>query len=159
VETGNAPFVSDRWLFSLNGYVGGFRGPFGEVLRRRVTEARAVGLEGTSDSEVLFALVLDAFDEGAGPEEALATVVATAAGEAESCLNLILGDGHSMWATTWGNSLFTLQGEGLAEGGVLVASEPLDDHPGWSPVPERSLVRASCTAVDVSPLSSHGGPR
>jgi glutamine amidotransferase len=150
--------VADQWLFSLNGYVGGFRGPAGESMRREVSEARAVAIDGTSDSKVLFALVLDALDGGATAEQALGGVIATAADRGESFLNLILSDGHSMLATTWGNSLFTLQGEGLATGGVLVASEPLDDHPGWTPVPERSLVRASCTAVDVSPLSSHGGP-
>ena len=158
VETGNAPFVADQWLFSLNGYVGGFRGPVGEAMRRQVTERRALAIDGTSDSEVLFALVLDALDGGAAPENALAGVIAAAAEQAESFLNLILSDGHTMWATTWGNSLFLLEGTGLATGGVLVASEPLDDHSGWAPVPERSLVRASCTAVDVSPLSSHGGP-
>jgi glutamine amidotransferase len=127
-------------------------------MRRQVTEQRAPAIDGTSDSEVLFALVLDALDGGAAPEHALASVIAAAAEQGESFLNLILSDGHTMWATTWGNSLFLLQGAGLATGGVLVASEPLDDDAGWAPVPERSLVRASCTAVDVSPLSSHGGP-
>jgi glutamine amidotransferase len=107
---------------------------------------------------VLFALVLDALDSGATPERALARVIDTVPDQAGSFLNLLLTDGHSITATTWGNSLFTLAGEGLADGGVLVASEPLDDHPGWTQVSDRSLVRASCTAVDVSPLSSHGGP-
>ena len=158
VDTGNAPFAAGSWLFSLNGFVRGFRGPIGEGLRREVSEQRAIAIDGTSDSEVLFALVLDALDAGATPEEALAGVIATAVGRAESFLNLMLSDGHSIMATTWGNSLFTLQGGALAAGGVLIASEPLDDDPGWLPIPDRSVVRATRTDLDRSPLSSHGGP-
>jgi gamma-glutamyl hercynylcysteine S-oxide hydrolase len=158
VDTGSAPFTAGPWLFSLNGFVRGFRGPVGEDLRRLVTEPRAVALEGTSDAEVLFALVLDALDAGATPEEALARTSAEAAGRAEVVLNLLLSDGHVVVGTTLGNSLFTLQGAGLATGGVLLASEPLDEHAAWVPVPDGSVVRATCTDLDLSPLSSHGGP-
>jgi glutamine amidotransferase len=159
VATGNAPFTAGPWLFSLNGYVSGFRGPIGEGLRRLVSEERSVAIEGTSDSEVLFALVLDQLDAGAAPEEALATVIASAASRADVHLNLLLSDGQAIFATTFGNSLFTLQGAGLARGGVLVASEPLDEHDGWIRVEEHSIVRATCTDLEISPLSSHGGPQ
>jgi len=162
VETGNAPFVSGPWLFSLNGYVREFRGPVGEALRREVSEERAIAIEGTSDSEVLFALALDALDDGASPEEALAAVIGNASKRAECFLNLMLHDGHSIVATTWGNSLSTLRDAGLAAGGVLVASEPLDEQHDWVDVPDRSVVRATCTEstleLTVSPLSAHGGP-
>ncbi len=158
VETGNAPFAAGEWLFSLNGFVRDFRGPVGEALRRQVTERRAIAIEGSSDSEVLFALVLDALDAGATPEQALAGVVAAATARSEAFLNLLLHDGHTIYATTWGNSLSTLRDAGLATGGVLVVSEPLDEEGGWNDVPDRSVVRASCTDLDISPLSAHGGP-
>jgi len=159
VATGNAPFTAGPWLFSLNGFVSEYRGPIGEALRRRVSEARAIAIEGTSDSEVLFALVLDQLDDGATPEEALATVTAAAAAsQPDVHLNLLLSDGHAIFATTFGNSLFTLRGEGLATGGVLVSSEPLDDHDGWTRVDEQSALRATCTEFEISPLASLGGP-
>ncbi len=158
VETGNAPFTSGPWLFSLNGFIFGFRGPVGEALRREVTEARAIGLDGTSDSEVLFALVLDALDAGASPAEALAAVITQVTRRGDARLNLLMSDGHTIVGTTWGNSLFTLEGTGLATGGVLVASEPLDDDAGWTSVPERAVVQASCVELDVTPLASLGGP-
>jgi len=158
VDTGNAPFTAGPWLFSLNGFVRSFRGPVGEGLRRLVTEARAVGIDGSSDSEVLFALVLDALDAGASPERALAGAVGEVLGRSEAVLNLLLSDGRSIVATTSGNSLFALQGGGLATGGVLIASEPLDGHEGWARVPDGSVVRATCTDLEISPLSSHGGP-
>ncbi len=158
VDTGNAPFAAGSWLFSHNGFVRGFRGSVGEGLRQLVSHARAVGIDGTSDSELLFALVLDSLDAGATPEEALARVIGEAASRAEAHLNLLLSDGHTIVATTFGNSLFTLRGHGLAAGGVLVTSEPLDDHDDWEPVPDGSVVRATGTDLEISPLSSHGGP-
>ncbi len=158
VDTGNAPFTAESWLFSLNGFVRDFRGPVGHGLRGLITERRAVHIDGTSDSEVLFALVLDALDEGAAPEQALARAVGEAVSRSEAVLNLLLCDGHTILGTTFGNSLFALQGTGLATGGVLVASEPLDDRDGWVPVPERSIIRATCTDLEIFPLTAHGGP-
>ena len=158
VETGNAPFAFGPWLFSLNGYVRDFRGPAGVTLRKAVSEERTIAIEGSSDSEVLFALTLDALDSGATPEQALAGVIGRATALAECFLNLLLSDGHTIVATTWGNSLSTLQGAGLAEGGVLVASEPLDDERLWADVPDHSVVRATPSELSVTALSEHGGP-
>jgi glutamine amidotransferase len=137
--------------------VTGFRGLVGEQLRRTISETRVVGIEGASDTEVLFALVLDRLDAGADPADALASVIAQALALADGKLNLLLSDGHSITATAFGNSLFTLRGAGLAEGGVLVASEPLDDHEAWTRVPDGSVVLAGADRLDVIPLSTPGG--
>lgn len=157
VDTGNAPFSAGRWLFSLNGFVVGFRGPAGERLRRQVSEARAAGIEGSSDSEVLFALVLDALDRGAPPADALAEVTALVLDRAEGRLNLLLCDGRRIVATTCGNSLFTLQRDGVAAAGVVVASEPLDGHAGWARVPDGSLVEATLDELEIAPLAGAEG--
>ena len=158
VVTGNAPFVAERWLFSLNGFVSGFRDGVGERLRREVTEARAVGIESPVDTEVLFALVLDQLDQGVAPADALDRVTTHVLSLAEGKLNLLLGDGERIVATARGNTLFTLQGEGLAAGGVLVASEPLDDHPGWERVPDEHVVVATTDDLEITPLTIPGGP-
>jgi glutamine amidotransferase len=158
VETGNAPFTTGPWLFSLNGFVTGFRGPVGETLRREVSELRSVAIEGTTDSEVLFALVLDRLDAGCSAPAALAAVVGAVSARAEGKVNLLLSDGDTITATTFGNSLFTLADRGLAAGGVLVSSEPLDDDEGWTRVADHMVVEARIGSVAVSPLSSHGGP-
>ncbi len=157
VDTGNAPFAAGPWLFSLNGFVVGFRGPVGEELRRLVTEERAIGLEGTTDSEVVFALVLDALDRGAAPAAALASVSAEVLSRTDARLNLLLTDGRTIVASACGNSLFTLVDHGLAERGVLVASEPLDDHPGWVEVPDRTIVEATAGGLHTSPLTEAEG--
>lgn len=151
VETGNAPFTSGPWLFSLNGFVRGFRGEVGEGLRRSVSHQRAIGIEGTADTEVLFALVLDCLDEGATPAEAIWAVTARVLARTEGKLNLLLADGERVTASACGNSLFTLVDAGLAPGGVLVASEPLDDDTAWSQVPDGSIIE--CTIDEVRTVS------
>lgn len=51
------------------------------------------------------------------------------------------------------NSLYTLTGESRWHGASLVASEPLDDGPGWRPVPPGTLVRADAQGLSCEPLA------
>ena len=158
VDTGNAPFTAGPWLFSLNGYVVGHAGPVGDQLRREVSVVRAPAMEGTADAEVLFALLLDRLDGGATPGRAVVDLVADVLVRGRAKLNFLLSDGHGIVATTCGNSLFSLRDAGLAAGGVLLASEPLDDHSDWCPVPDGSLVEAAGTTITISPLTTPGVP-
>lgn len=132
VDTGNAPFVSDRWAFSLNGIVDGFPDGIGDELRARVHPTRLETIVGDADTEVLFALVLQTLDAGADPGSALASVVGDVAAITTGRLNLMLTDGRRLFATRYGNSLWHL--------GTALASEPIDDQPAWCEVPDHSLV-------------------
>src|SRR5207245_9578273 len=59
------PFVSGRIAFLPNGFItGGQRGP-ARMLREGLGDAAYQAVQGGSDSEGLFALVLDALDQGA----------------------------------------------------------------------------------------------
>jgi glutamine amidotransferase len=132
VETGNAPFVSGRWTFSLNGIVYGFHDGVGAALRARLELDRLESLVGDADTEVLFALVLQDLDDGIEPERALARIVHEVLAATTGRLNLLLTDGTAVYGTRVGNSLVQRQS-------VLV-SEPTDDGPGWTDVPDHSLV-------------------
>jgi glutamine amidotransferase len=140
-DTGNAPFVSGPWLFSLNGAVGGFRKGVGDQLRAGVSATRLAGIEGDSDSEVLFALTLDRLDAGDLPAAALSNVVDQVIGITKGRLNMLLTDGRRLAATRLGNSLFVR--------GATVVSEPLDDEPGWREVPDGSVVVAVADPADT----------
>ena len=141
VESGNAPFVDGPWAFSLNGFVGGWSsGQAVEPLRAEVSQARLDALQGDTDSEVLFALVRDHLDAGVDPADALLAAVGAAEQAAAGTpgrLNLLLGDGESIWATSWGNSLFVRESPG---GGVAVASEPWDDDADWQRLGDHAVV-------------------
>jgi gamma-glutamyl hercynylcysteine S-oxide hydrolase len=130
-----APFAAGHWLFSLNGFVSGFREQPGDRLRASISPGRAAGIEGDSDSEVVFALVLDRLDVGATPGEALADVTRTIREHSTGALNLLLTDGTDIAATAIDNSLYL-----SATSGLLVASEPLDDDPSWVAIDNHSLV-------------------
>jgi glutamine amidotransferase len=138
--SGNAPFRSDPWLFSLNGYVKDFREGVGDELRAAVNEHRRAAIAGDSDSEVVFALVLTGIDAGAPPPRALAETLARIAGLSEARLNVLLSDGHEILGTRFGNSLFVRD--------ATVVSEPLDDDPGWREVPDGTLLSVTAESVD-----------
>ena len=76
-ESGTPPFTAGPWLFAHNGAVDGYGvDPSVRIrLRRLVSDERAAGVEGSADSELLFALALDALHAGAGLGEALAAVI------------------------------------------------------------------------------------
>ena len=143
-ETGAAPFTSGPWLWSLNGVVScGLEG-----LRRSVSLERAAGLEGCSDAEVLFALVLDRLDSGAEPSAALTWLVDAVPGR----LNTILCDGRRLWATRCGDTLWWRRWND----GLVVASEPFDDEHAWVSVPDRSLVTDAGDVCAVTSLTAQG---
>ncbi|GLW09218.1 gamma-glutamyl-hercynylcysteine sulfoxide hydrolase [Microtetraspora sp. NBRC 13810] len=136
-ETATAPFTDGRWLFSHNGRVD-----------RKALRPLADDAESTCDSAWLAAAVFARLRAGAPAGDVLAEVVVRAGGgDPDARLNLLACDGASIAATAWGDTLFL-----HLEDGVLVASEPLDDRPGWQPVPERSLLLATPDGVRVQPL-------
>ena len=148
-QSGTPPFSRGPWLFAHNGAVTGFRDGVGAALRRRLTPEQESAILGAADSEVLFHLALAALDEGADPAAALTAVVAAVDAHAGGRLNLVLTDGTRLAATRAGDSLWL-----LADGTrTVVASEPYDDDPAWTEVPDRSVVTASAGTAAVAPLA------
>ncbi|HEX9030750.1 MAG TPA: hypothetical protein VF834_02815 [Streptosporangiaceae bacterium] len=123
----------------------------GAVLRlaERVPAADLLGLQSRCDSALLWAMVQIRLREGEGPAEALAGTIAdaTEAG-VTGRFNLLLTDGKVIAATAAGDTLCYRRDSA----GVLVASEPSDDDPGWQDVPDGSVLEATRAAVVVRPL-------
>lgn len=142
--SGTPPYTAGPWLFAHNGAVDGFRDGAAARLRRLLSERREAGIEGSTDSEVLFALTLDQLDAGATLSEALSTVIANVGAAAGGRLNLVLTDGVSIAATAWGDSLVVRS----TPDSVVVASEPSDEAPEWRIVPDGSVVTAGPGRVD-----------
>jgi len=150
-ETSTPPFTEGPWLFSHNGFVPGFRSGVGRELRRKVSETRAHGILGATDSELLFALVLDRLDAGTPPADALVSVVALVEELTTARLNLLLTDGERIAATACRNSLFVFDDRQLT-GAVVVASEPYDDDAGWEVVKDGSVVELGDDKLEVRPF-------
>jgi gamma-glutamyl hercynylcysteine S-oxide hydrolase len=150
-ETSTPPFTEGPWLFSHNGFVPGFRTGVGRELRRKVSETRALGIAGATDSELLFALVLDRLDAGTPPADALVSVIGLVEALTTARLNLLLTDGERIAATACRNSLFVFDDRQLT-GAVVVASEPYDDDAGWEAVEDGSVVEFGDDKLEVRPF-------
>jgi glutamine amidotransferase len=151
-ESSTAPFGQQGWLFAHNGMFRNFDGPPGVWLRRTVSDRRLAAIRGTSDSEFLFALILDRMDAGATVRDAMTSVIADCLGRTTGAFNFLLHDGWRITATACGDSLCYLEGSDRLPGGVVIASEPYDDDPAWRQVPDGSVVEGYCGGVTVSPM-------
>ncbi|MFF4382128.1 ergothioneine biosynthesis protein EgtC [Kitasatospora sp. NPDC001547] len=147
-EGAAAPFAAERWLFSHNGAVAGWPGKLA-ALAALLPPAELLDLEARTDSALLWALALHRLRAGAGLGEALAGTVTDVAAHTTGRLNLLLTDGTAIAATTWGDTLYHRALPGL---GTVVASEPYDDAPGWTTVPDGSLLLVDSRGVTVSRL-------
>lgn len=124
-----APFTDGRWLLSHNGLVD------------RSVLPLSAHAESTVDSARLAALI---FDRGLGR---LGEVIAeVGAADPNARLNILAGDGSQLVASTWGDTLSVLR----ADDGVVLASEPYDDDPGWQEIPDRHLVRVKGPEIELT---------
>ncbi|MGK2867757.1 MAG: ergothioneine biosynthesis protein EgtC [Mycobacterium sp.] len=127
----SAPFTDGHWVLSHNG-----------VVDRGVLPLSAAA-ESTVDSAVLAAHI---FDRGV---DTLGETVAQVGGaDPGARLNILAGNGSRLLATTWGDTLFSLQ----RADGIVLASEPYDDDPSWRDIPDRHLVEVSEAGLTLTPL-------
>ncbi|WP_329569841.1 ergothioneine biosynthesis protein EgtC [Kitasatospora sp. NBC_01266] len=154
-EAAAAPYAGEGWLFSHNGVIAGWPAAAGE-LAALLEPAELLGLEARCDSALVWALLRRRLRAGQEVGDALAATVREIARQADARLNLLVTDGRSIAATTWGDTLFHRLELGHS---VLVASEPGDDGPGWIPVPDRSVLLATPDAVTIRPLDASAAPR
>lgn len=145
-----APLAREGHLFVLNGFVEDFRPRFLRRFLEPLPDDLFGTLRSTSDTEALFLMALARVREGAGPGEALASVVETVREAVrdegvEAQLNMLLADRERVAVTRASsveetNSLYLARDPSVAPGGVVVASEALSEEPVWIPVEPQSLV-------------------
>lgn len=126
-----APFSDGRWLLSHNGIV------------ERAVLPVSPAAESTVDSAMLAALIFER-----GLDNLADTVTEVGAADPGARLNILAANGSRMLATTWGDTLSVL----CRPDGVVLASEPYDDHPDWQDVPDRQLVEVVGDRVTLTPL-------
>lgn len=132
------PFRAGRRLFSHNGIVEGYGAVEAKLRELAGDVAEIPDARAPVDSAPLFALAARYWRDGLPLGDGLAAVVAAITALAPGRYNLLASDGTSLAATAWGDSLFVREDADA----VQIASEPLDDAPGWRQVPDRSLVTA-----------------
>jgi glutamine amidotransferase len=138
-DTAAAPFAEGPWLFSHNGVVRGWpQSVATPAAALPVTDL--LTLDAPTDAALLWALVRARLRDGQAPVDAVAqTVLEVEALAPNSRLNLLLTDGRTLVATAWTHSLSTK----VTSDSVVIVSEPWDDDPLWTAVPDRHIVTAS----------------
>ena len=166
----NTPlYVLDDRLWTINGQLQPWPGPLSKAIRDRLDPDHEAEVRGSTDGEMLGALWRTEFRRAGGRDAAGALRAAlrialdeTLERDGEVHANLILADASGFLATRFAHpgepgSLYLLEDDPRWPGGRLVASEPLDDAPGWREVPPSSLVRADAEGVRVEPLAVEPG--
>ncbi|MFJ3909032.1 glutamine amidotransferase [Streptomyces sp. 2132.2] len=149
-EAAAAPFAAGPWLFSHNGAVRDWPDAVAP-LAASLPPAQLLSLAASTDSALVWALVQHRLHRGDDLGTALAEPVRELAAAAPgSRLNLLLTDGAGIAATAWGDSLWYLADAQAQR--TVVASEPYDDDSRWCEVPDRTLLTARATRVDLTPL-------
>jgi glutamine amidotransferase len=147
-----APFTSGPWLFSHNGKVEGWPDSVAGLAATLPVSA-LLGLEARVDSALLWALVRHRLEFGVDPAQALAdTVLALRTAGVTGRFNFLLTDGRVIAATAAGDTLWYRSGP--AGSFVEVVSEPGDDEPGWTEVPDDCVVDATRQQVSVAELTA-----
>jgi glutamine amidotransferase len=138
------PFARGRIAFAHNGFVTDFRRGAQRALRDQLGREAYESIEGSSDSEHIFALLLDSPGDLAA--KARATVLRLeaicAALDRSAVATLLAGDGEQLVGVRWarGYRPATLYWSPFA-GGVCLASEPLDGG-RWKEIPADHLAVA-----------------
>ncbi|MDQ4106728.1 MAG: ergothioneine biosynthesis protein EgtC [Actinomycetota bacterium] len=168
-ESGVPPFASGPFTFMHNGAIKDFRRTAMRPLRDGLSDEVYAGLLGTTDSETIFAVLLDYSKEG---RDLAGTTAATVRRVSEVCrglgvyasLNLAVTDGEEMVFTRYstdgvGNSLYFIEDGRAFPGATVVASERLDSDRLWRPVPEQHLLSVKeDSGAKLLPLWGGDGP-
>ncbi|MFV8836265.1 class II glutamine amidotransferase [Aquisalimonas sp.] len=145
------PFQGDGLLFLHNGFIEAFARDIRPHLRARLSPELDADINGTTDSEYLFALLREHLraTDGDLPGAIRATMSElrerlSQAGR-PALLNLLIAQGPRLIVVRHSHgldcpSLYTHTGHPGFSGGQLAASEPLDDHAEWNAVPAHHLV-------------------
>lgn len=148
VDLGNCqPFVNNQLMFIHNGFIANFRGTLYRPIRSQLSDELYQQVHGVTDSEHMFALILNNYQNNS--QTCLKTAIIDALQQLTNwakehqtrfSANMILSDGEQLLATryAYGAAIPTLYYHETTQG-ITLASEPLDEQP-WRAFPEQSLI-------------------
>jgi glutamine amidotransferase len=155
VDLSNCQPFQHRLILGIhNGSIDNFRQTLYRPIRERLSDATYQSIDGNTDSEHIFALLISVLE--ANPTMALADAfhktLTTLSDlgqqyQTEFSANLVISDGRQLVASRFANhsttpSLYWLRDDPLFPDAVLIASEPLFAG-NWTAFPERSILNVT----------------
>jgi ergothioneine biosynthesis protein EgtC len=144
------PFSHQNLLFVHNGFIDDFRKTLYRPIRNELDDFAYQRIEGTTDSEHIFALIVNEFEinHEISLQEALGNTIKRLIKLAETdkiafSANIILSNGRELAASRYSNreaspTLYYIRDHSLSDG-VIIASEPMFEA-NWISFPEQSLI-------------------
>ncbi|MBE9199807.1 MULTISPECIES: ergothioneine biosynthesis protein EgtC [unclassified Nodularia (in: cyanobacteria)] len=145
------PFNHQQQLFIHNGYIENFRKTLHREIRSKLTDDFYEKINGITDSEHIFALLLSQsqINQDQSPEDALGHTLLTLLEMAKRhqvkvSANIVFSDGNRLIASRFSSnapapSLYWLKDHLNFPKSVIIASEPLFTG-NWSACPENSII-------------------
>ncbi len=145
------PFQRERLLFIHNGKIDKFRQTLYRLIRSQLSDEIYQWVNGTTDSEHIFALMLNELQSNPGKslEQAMHLTLLKLKDlvehhETYTLANLVVSDGNRLVASRFSTktpsaSLYWLQNDPTFPNSVIIASEPLFKG-NWNSFPENSIL-------------------
>ena len=129
------PFAYQRLLFVHNGFIQNFRQSLYRPIRDRLSDRAYKLIGGSTDSEHIFALLIDAWQASISLEQALQQTLRTlhelaSKHQVKASANIIITEGHRAIASRFSTqspapSLYWLKDDRTYPESIIIASEPL----------------------------------
>jgi glutamine amidotransferase len=159
------PFTQENLLFIHNGFIHNFRQTLYRPIRNRLDDYTYQLITGTTDSEHIFALVINELRKSPNLslETALSNTLIQLTQLAKShhiyfSANIIISNGKQLVASRYSNraptpTLYWLRDDSLYPDAVMIASEPLFEG-NWNKCPEQSIISVrEQLEVHINPVS------
>jgi glutamine amidotransferase len=168
-QTNSHPFAKEKYLFMHNGVTENFRTAFVRALRRQLLDEYYAGIEGTTDSEHIFALFLSNLYRENGKTADMAEcllqtidqmLILAQQFDSHLVLNVALSDGETNLVTNFSTfpiaaSLYFIENPRPFPKSVLICSERLFQDPAWQPVPLNHYLRAGKDLkIELGPIKT-----
>ena len=143
------PFIHQQWMYQHNGYIFDFAKDFRGQSRHLLSEKYENIIQGNTDSEYIFALLMHHLQQSNDPVTALTQTfndIEQLVKGARCLLNITLTDGDTLYASKHalnGECPSLHYGHSIKEfpvGSQIIASEALNDDPNWQSVDDHSLI-------------------
>ncbi len=145
------PFAQQNLLFVHNGYIDDFRKTLYRPIRNNLSDFAYQRIEGTTDSEHIFALIVNELEKSdrLSLQQALSNTIIHLAklsqpDEINFSANIVLSNGKELAACRYSNreespTLYYIKDNSLYSEAVIVASEPMFEG-NWISCPEKSII-------------------